>query len=293
MTDILSGIGAWWNGNGPIDHDLFAVVHRAQQAQLDYVVVKYGHPDVEQAFTAGGIRWGTERFVYANDPAGEATMLANAVDAGAAFAVINAEGGGGFDDSQSAGDAMTALIDAFRARHADTPLYASIDTRGGRLTSPYQQVAIKRCDGLMPMVYPLAFYEHRPAGYVRSAVGDALAPIIGAAPASIRVHPTLQAYPNENSGESMGGNDILDEIRQAAQYGPASLSFYTIGHATDDEWQQVVNLRRLMQMATPVMTVDTVGAAFERVGAEIRAGATASSIRPGDRDIVKFIAALL
>ena len=48
-----------------------------------------------------------------------------------------------------------------------------------------------------------------------------------------------------------------------------------------------------MQMATPVMTVDTVGAAFERVGAEIRAGATASSIRPGDRDIVKFIAALL
>ena len=292
MTDILSGIGAWWNGNGPIDHDLFAVVHRAQQAQLDYVVVKYGHPDVEQAFAAGGIRWGTERFVYANDAAGEAAMLANAVDAGAAFAVINAEGGGGFDDSQDAGHAMDELIAMFKGRHPDTPLYASIDTRGGRLGSPYQQVAIARCDGLMPMIYPLAFYEHRPAGYVHSAVGDSLSPIYAAGPI-IPIHPTLQAYPNESSGESMGGNDVLEEIRQAAGYTVRSLSFYTIGHATDDEWQQIVNLRRLMQMATPVMTVDTVGAAFERVGAEIRAGATASSIRPGDRDIVKFIAALL
>jgi hypothetical protein len=291
MTDILSGLGSWWNGLGPIDNDLPREVERAKAAALDYVVIKYGHPDVEQAFSGAGIRWGTERFVYANDPVGEATMLANAVDAGAAFAVINAEDGGGFDASQAAGDAATALIDAFRARHADTPLYACIDTRGVRQTSPYEQVLLTRCDGLMPMVYPLDFYPSRPADYVHTGVSDALAPLLGTFVGGhvVKQHPVLQAY------GGIGGNDILEEVRQAAPYAPASLSFYTIGHATDDEWQQVVNLRRLVQarQAQGYQTLIAVAAAFARVGQAIAAGQSSASIAKADRDIVKYIAVLL
>ena len=286
MTDILHGLGAWYNGDGSLDTDVAAEVARAQAARLNYLVIKYGNPLVEQAFSAGGIMWGTERFVYANDPAGEATMLANAVDAGARFAVINAESGGGFGPDQASGDAMTALIDAFRARHADTPLYACIDTRGPRTSDPYEQVMRARCDGWMPMCYSLQFYPTRPAGYVHSGIGDALAPTTPGL--GIAIHPVLQAY------GGIGANDLLQEVREAAPYGLGSISFYTIGHATDDEWQQVVNLRHIIDMgASASNTLANVSAAFYRVGESIARGLPASSIHPQDRNIVKYIAALL
>jgi len=88
--------------------------------------------------------------------------------------------------------------------------------------------------------------------------------------ASAQISPAgVESYPS----------GVLEEIRRAAVYTVRSLSFYTIGHATDDEWQQVVNLRRLMRMSQPQQTLAAVGAAFSRVGQAITAGRSAKPSR--------------
>lgn len=288
--DILTGLGSWWNGYGALDGDLPREVARAQEAKLDYIAITYGRPDVERAFAQGGIPWGTVRFVYANNPDGEANMLADAVDAGATFAVINAEEGGGFDASPAAGGAVTQLITSFRARHAATPLYAAIDTRGGRLSWPYEVALVAGCDALLPMVYPLAFDPAQSPGFIAAGVADALAL---AANSGRPLHPILQAYPEGD--RSLGPNGVLEEVRVAGspQYQARSMSFYTVGHATDAEWQAVVDLRHLIDMGATLNQMLQVGAAFIRVGDAIQSGQAAASIAPHDRDVVRYIAALL
>ena len=282
--DILKGIGAWWNGFGALDGDLVAETARASAASLDYVVVKYGNPAAEQAFSAAGLLRGSERFVSAASPAAEAGMLSDAVDAGAAFAVINAEEGGGFDAGGAAGNAMAGIIDAFRARHAGTPLYAALDTRGARTSYPYQQVALARCDAVMPMVYPAAFYPAQPSGYVHQAVADALAPLAGQ---RLPLHPIIQTY------GGIGAAAVLQEIQEVGAYQVRSFSAYTIGHATDAEWQQIVNVRRLQQALAAQAARQAASAAFARVAQDIADGMAAAQIPAADRAIVRFIAALL
>ena len=73
------------------------VVRRARLALVDALIIKYGDPAFERAISAAGLEWGVERFAYAAQPEREADMLADAVDAGARFAVANCEpndGGG-------------------------------------------------------------------------------------------------------------------------------------------------------------------------------------------------------
>src|SRR4030042_1846151 len=92
---LLEGRWAWWNQNHATSFDLSRMVQRAKDARLAGTVIKYGYPHVEAAFTAAGIPWAVERYVYIGNPDGEGQKLANAVNAGAVAAVINAEEGEG------------------------------------------------------------------------------------------------------------------------------------------------------------------------------------------------------
>lgn len=149
-----------WCHNGYYNLPAPEVVRRARLARLDGLIIKYGDPAFERAITAAGVAWGIERFAYASQPEREAAMLADAVDAGAAFAVANCEpnDGGGWERADAARAART-MIDAFRARHAKTPLYICADLRRGRsLDAAFVREAARGgIDGWMPMVYPRAF----------------------------------------------------------------------------------------------------------------------------------------
>jgi len=238
-----AGIWAWHNHYNTLP--LAKCVERAQRAKIEGVIVKYGMPETERAYAAGGIRWATERYVYADDPAGEGNKLANAVDAGAYFAVINAEEGpGGWGPAPETGPAMSLLIDTFRARHPGTTLYASIDTRGDRLNHPYQQIMLLRCNGIMPMIYPGAFRPSQPDGYITLAVVECLQ---GKNFFGLPVFPTFQSYSWEwpkDSGQIrvMGPDGIRLQAIAADIYKPAGINFYTIHHATDAEWDEVGKL---------------------------------------------------
>jgi len=237
-----AGIWAWHNNYSTLP--LAKCVERAQRAKIEGVIVKYGMPATEKAYTAGGIRWATERFASANNPISEGNKLADAVDAGAAFAVINAEEGGGWGPLADTGPAMTTLINTFRTRHPRVLLYASIDTRSDRLSHPYQQVMLHRCDGVMPMIYPGAFRPSQPDGYITLAIVDCLQ---GKSFGGLPVFPTLQSYPWEwpkNSGQirTMGPEGIRLQATGAGIYFPEGISFYTIHHATDAEWDEVCKL---------------------------------------------------
>ena len=129
-----------WCHNGYYDLPATEVVRRARLARADALVIKYGDPAFEREIAAAGLRWGTERFAYAGQAAAEGAMLADAVDAGASFAVANCEpnDGGGWDVSDGAVEAIRALVATFRARHRDVPLYVCADLRRGRsLDAPW------------------------------------------------------------------------------------------------------------------------------------------------------------
>lgn len=240
-----AGIWAWHNNYNTLP--LAKCVERAQRAKIEGVIVKYGSPATEKAYANGGIRWATERYVYSNDPEGEGTRLANAIDAGGAFAVINAEEGpGGWGPTEYTRGAMNAIINTFRARHPRVPIYASIDTRGDRLSHPYQQVMLLRCNGIMPMIYPGAFRPSQPDGYITLAVIECLQ---GKDFFHLPVFPTFQSYSWEwpkGSGQIriLGPAGIQRQAALLQPYGVEiqGFQFYTIHHATDAEWDAVCKL---------------------------------------------------
>lgn len=78
-----------WCHNGYHHLPAAEVARRARLARLDALIIKYGDPAFERAISAEGLAWGTERFTYAHQAALEGRRLADAVDAGAAFAVGN------------------------------------------------------------------------------------------------------------------------------------------------------------------------------------------------------------
>jgi hypothetical protein len=237
-----AGIWAWHNQFSSLP--LAKCVERAQRAKIEGVIVKYGMPNVEQAYKVGGIKWATEVYAYISQPQLEGGRLADAVDAGAAFAVINAEEGpGGWGPSETTRLAMSILINTFRNRHPTVPLYASIDTRGDRLNHPYQQIMLQACDGIMPMQYPGSFYPSQPANYIDAAVSNCLA---GKDFRGKLVFPTLQSYSWEwpkDSGQihSIGPSGIQRQVALLQPYGAEiqGFQFYTIHHATDAEWDAV------------------------------------------------------
>ena len=225
----LAGRWAFWNQYAP-QTSIEKCIQRTKDARLEGVIVKYGYPQIERSLTAVGIPWATERYVYPSQPRAEATMLANAVDAGAVAAVINAEvewEGMGYQGAATAGLAMLELVTAFRARHPTVELYASVDTRGNRLSLPYQQVLRRNIAGWLPMVYPKAFRPTCPAGFVGAAFRDCLDNRdFGGVP----MLPTIQTY------DGIGAQAIADQVGECKRRGLPGYQAYTIAHATDAEW---------------------------------------------------------
>lgn len=221
------GYGAWWNQYG--DLDLAEGVARAQRAQgLRFVIVKYGMPQAERALASAGVYWATEAYVYPDAPQLWGQRLGQAAEAGAAFAVINAE-----KEWEREGEAsMEALIRAFRRTAGPEPeLYASVDTRGSRMGLPYQRVLARHVAGWMPMIYPLAFYPSRPPHWVAQAFRDALD---GKDFGGKLVMPTIQTY------DGIGSAAVEIELAEVRRRRLAGCQAYTIRHATDSEWDTFV-----------------------------------------------------
>lgn len=225
MAPKLAGRWAWWNQYSRLSTE--RCVERAKAARLDGMIIKYGYPEVERAFTEAGIPWATERYVYPRQPETEATMLADAVDAGAVAAVINAE----VEWEPLGLEPMLRLIDSFLTRHPEVELYASTDTRGERLNLPYQRVLGRHIAGWLPMVYPLAFRPTRPRGYVAAAMRDSLD---NRDFGGIPVLPTIQTY------DSIGPEAVREQLAEVARRGLGGYQAYTIRHATDNEWAEIV-----------------------------------------------------
>jgi hypothetical protein len=213
-----------WCHNGYHDLPPGEVVRRTRLARLDGLIIKYGDPQFERAVASSGISWGIERFAYAAQAEREGNMLADAVAAGAAFAVANCEpnDGGGWD-APDAGVAIRTLIDAFRARHHDTPLWICADLRRGRsLGAPFvREAATGGIAGWMPMVYPRAFGQAVAAAY------DAAFP--GATYLGLPCAPVLQAY------DAVGAAFVREQVTEARRRGALSLSLYLVETASDDE----------------------------------------------------------
>lgn len=229
-TRVARLLGWCHNGyhNAPADD----VARRARLARLDALIIKYGDPDFERAVARAGIPWGVERFAYAAQPEREAAMLADAVDAGAAFAVANCEpndGGGWGDDAADA--AIRTLVDAFRVRHAGVPLFIAADLRPGRsLDAPFVREASRGgVDGWMALVYPKAFGQS-----ARDAF-DAAYP--GPRYLGLSCEPVIQTYDDVSPALA------LEQVAEAKRRGAASLSIYVVETASDDELRAVATAR--------------------------------------------------
>jgi hypothetical protein len=243
---LLAGRWFWWNQNSDQSFDLPKMVRRAKDARAEGGIIKYGFPLVEQAFTAAGIPFAVERYVYPSQPEAEAAMLANAVDAGAVAAVINAEvewEGMGYQGATEGGLAMLELIQAFRARHPTVELYASVDTRGNRMDLPFMRVLAQHIAGWLPEVYPLAFRPGRPEGFVARAFADCLD---GKDFGGIPVLPTIQTY------DGIGARAVAEQIAEVKRRAHVGCQAYTIAHATDEEWAEFAR-----QEEAPVMAKTT------------------------------------
>ncbi len=221
-----------WCHNGYHNLPAAEVLRRARLAGLDALIMKYGDPAFEREIAAGGVRWGVERFAYASQAAHEGAMLADAVDAGAAFAVANCEpnDGGGWGDTGAAA-AIRALIEAFRARQPRTPLYVCADLRRGRsLGAPFVREAARGgVDGWMPMVYPKAF------GQPAAVAFDAGYP--GPEYLGLPCAPVIQTY------DGVGPLAVLQQVGEARRRGARGLSAYVLETATDDELRALATAR--------------------------------------------------
>lgn len=216
------GYWTWWNQYG--SESVVTCIQRVKAAGVAGVIVKHGFSSVVAAFGNAGIPWATERYTYPDQPRSEAEWLAADIANGAQFAVINAEKEW---ESLPAGP-MTQLVNRFRELQPHAELYASVDTRGNRTHLPYQQVLGANIAGWMPMVYPLAFYPHRPAGHVSQSFQDCLD---GKSFQGKPVLPTIQTYGN------IGAGAVQQEMAEIVQRGLPGCQAYTVGHATVAEWQ--------------------------------------------------------
>ena len=213
-----------WSHNGYHDLPAGEVLRRVRVAGVHGLIVKYGDPAFERAVAAAGVPYGVERFAYARQAEREGAMLADAADAGAAFAVANCEpnDGGGWGDA-GADDAVRRLIDAFRRRRPQTPLWICADLRRGRsLDAPFVREAARGgVNGWMPMVYPKAF------GVDVASAFDTAYP--GATYLGLPCVPVVQTY------DGVGAESVRAQVAEARRRGATALSAYVIETATDDE----------------------------------------------------------
>lgn len=219
---------AGWCHNGFHNLQATEVVRRATLARAESLIIKYGDPAFERSVATANIAWGVERFAYASQAAREGQMLADAVDAGASFAVANCEpnDGGGWADA-GAERSIRILIDAFRARHPAAPLWICADLRRGRsLDAPFVREAARGgIDGWMAMVYPRAFGQSVPRAF------DAAYP--GPTYLGLPCAPVIQTY------DGIGPLSVLQQVDEARRRGATSLSFYVVETASDDELRSV------------------------------------------------------
>lgn len=217
-----------WCHNGYHNLPADEVLRRARLARIDALIIKYGDPTFERAVTDAGFAWGTERFAYAGQAAREGNRLADAVDAGARFAVANCEpnDGGGWNGDQAV-RAIRTLIDTFRQRHPRVPLYVCADLRRGRsLDAPFVREAARGgTDGWLPMVYPGAFQQG-----VQEAF-DAAYP--GATYLGLPCEPVLQTH------GAIGEAAVREQVREAHERGARGCSIYVVETASGAELRAV------------------------------------------------------
>ncbi|MBI2723858.1 MAG: hypothetical protein HYX50_02240 [Chloroflexi bacterium] len=216
-----------WCHNGYYNAPADDVARRARLAAVDTVIVKYGDPSFERAIAATGLRWASERFAYAADAAAEGGRLADAVDAGATFAVANCEpnDGGGWDAGEAAAVAMRALVATFRTRYPSVPLWVAADLRPGRgLGAPFVRAAAEAgVSGWMAMVYPGAFRQPVPAAFDSAYPGPAYL--------GLPCLPLVQAF------DGIGPDSVAAQVVEARRRGAPALSLYVLEAATDAELQ--------------------------------------------------------
>jgi hypothetical protein len=216
---LAAGRWAWWNQYGTVPLDTCA--RRAREARLRGVIVKWGYREARDTFVRAGIPWATERYVCPDQPEAEARRLAEDFGAGARFAVVNAE----VEWEPLGPEPMRHLVAEFRRLQPAAELYACVDTRGGRHALPYQRVLAEHVGGIMPMVYPGAFGQ---------SVRDAFAAALDGVAFAKAVLPAIQTYGN------VGAAMVRAQIEEVRRRGLAGYQAYTIAHATDDEWSELV-----------------------------------------------------
>jgi hypothetical protein len=214
-----AGRWAWWNHYGTVP--LPVCVERARQ--VAGVIVKSGYTEAFTAFRAAHVRVATERYVYPTRPLEDARALAADL-AYADFVVIDAE----LEWEQLDGAAMHTLCNELKRLAPGVEIYANLDTRGDRMTRPYARALLEHATGVMPMIYPLAFYDTRPTGYVAAAFRDCLED--GQNFAGKPVLPTIQTY------AAIGHADTGRQVDEVVRRGLRGCQAYTISHATSAEW---------------------------------------------------------
>ncbi len=233
MFELKGKRGAWVNQYAIPAPDLF--MERAKE--VDYVIIKYGLGGIEALAREAGVPWLAEIYPYDSDPAKFANLLADqALQPGCVGAVVNFESGDSPGVAHWDGDdgrRTRLFMDTLRARYGG-PVYASLDTRGYRATTPYQTELARSCTGVMPMVYPKEFYQSVPVAF-----GAALTSEMKVVWQNKEIIPTIQTY------NGIGGNLVTQQLEAAAKFD--GVTAYTLGHATPEEWSAFI----MSKPATP------------------------------------------
>ncbi len=228
MFELKGKRGAWVNQYAIPAPDLF--MERVKE--VDYVIIKYGLGGIEKMAVEAGVPWLAEIYPYDNDPERYANLLADqSAQPGCVGVVVNFESGDGPGVAHWDGDdgrRTRLFIDTFKARNAaGLPIYASLDTRGYRATTPYQKELSRNCDGVMPMVYPKEFFQTVPVAFAVTVT-----PTVQLIWHGKEIIPTIQTY------NGIGGNLVTQQLETAAKFD--GVTAYTLGHATPEEWSAFI-----------------------------------------------------
>ena len=219
-----AGFLTWWNqyGSAPIETCIQRVKQLGAQGGGG-VITKAGYWTEFEMFKAAGVRVGVERYAYPSQPFREAQMLAAGIARGAEFAVVNAE----VEWEQQSAAPMEQLVFEFQRTCPGVELYGCTDTRGGRLSLPYQQVLLRYAAGMMPMIYPGAFQQTAAAAF--AAALDRGQDFRG-----VPVLPAIQTY------GGVGGAMVDAQLNEVKRRGLPGCQAYTVAHANDAEWEAFV-----------------------------------------------------
>lgn len=239
MTILHNKRGTWINQFAKPSVKTFT----DRAAQVDYTIIKYGLAGYEKEAAKLGHPWLAERMAetgvgHQDGPLHAARFgreLANqANQPGCVGAVVNLEeaDGGWHTDN---GEGTKILIQTFRTLAPDKPLFASLDTRGIRPNYPYQMVCAAQCDGVMPMVYPGAFGQTAPVAFA-AAITD----LVRLRWKGKEIIPTYQTY-------SPPAVDVHAEVAEVRRLHASAViqgaNTYTMGHATQEQWNASLNYR--------------------------------------------------